>query len=346
MSLHVDIEKKLKGFHLKASFSTKEGCLGILGASGCGKSMTLKAVAGIIRLDKGYIENNGEVFYDWKKKIVKRPQKRKTGFLFQNYALFPNMTVEENIIAGLGKKSCENRIKARRLMEQFRLAGLENRYPGALSGGQQQRCALARILICNPQLLLLDEPFSALDAYLKEELQLELKEILKSYEGASILVTHDRDEAYRLCSHLMVMEKGQVIETGPTKELFQRPKTFQAARLTGCKNLSKAVRIGENRVQAVDWDVELSVLGPVREENCYIGIRAHDFKPWTESMGEVNRMPLLNPRISESPFEENIIFNCNQGSDLWWKIGRDTWHFSQELPRYVCAPPEKLMVLA
>lgn len=348
MSLYVDIEKKWKGFSLNVSFETQYGCLGILGASGCGKSMTLKAAAGIVTPDRGRIVKNGEIVYDSRNKINQRPQERRIGYLFQNYSLFPNMTVEENIMAGLGRKTEENKQKVQTVLEQFQLTGLEKRRPRALSGGQQQRTALARILVLKPDILLLDEPFSALDAYLKEELQLELKEVLKSYEGSSVLVTHDRDEAYRLCDCLMIMEKGRIVEMGPVKEIFQRPVTCQAARLTGCKNISRAVRLSENRVRAVDWNIDLTVCGPVKEKECYVGIRAHDFVALADDGIEenvINRIPLEEPRISPSPFEDNVIFHCNKGGPLWWKRGSADWNMSGELPRYVSAPAEKLMVL-
>ena len=232
LHLEVDIRKKLKGFSLDISFETGRGCLGILGPSGCGKSMTLKSIAGIIRPDQGRIAlryaqgeaAGGRVLYDSALKINERPQVRRVGYLFQNYALFPGMTVEQNIMVGLKGGRGNVGLRRRRpmsreageqkvseMVERFRLHGLEKRYPGQLSGGQQQRVALARSLAYEPEALLLDEPFSAMDTYLREGLRLELAGALKEYDGVTIMVTHDRDEAYQLCDNLLLMDRGCVL---------------------------------------------------------------------------------------------------------------------------------------
>lgn len=209
LQLGVEIKKKLKEFDLDISFSAGKGCLGILGPSGCGKSMTLKSIAGIVTPDSGRIAlqyakgeaAGGRVLYDSALKINEKPQMRRVGYLFQNYALFPNMSVEENIAAGL-KGMEKKKAKVGEMIERFRLTGLEKRYPGQLSGGQQQRVALARILAYEPEALLLDEPFSAMDTYLREGLRLELSKVLADYDGVSVMVTHDRDEAFQLCKIL------------------------------------------------------------------------------------------------------------------------------------------------
>ena len=166
MSLFVDIRKKLKGFSLNVSFETNGDYLGVLGSSGSGKSMTLKCIAGIETPDEGLIILNGKVLFDSKKKINLKPQERNIGYLFQNYALFPNMTVEKNIGIGLKGSKYEKNRKINEIIEAFHLQGLEKKYPRQLSGGQQQRVALARCIIYKPDVLMLDEPFSALDTYL------------------------------------------------------------------------------------------------------------------------------------------------------------------------------------
>ena len=212
LQLGVEIKKKLKEFDLDISFSAGKGCLGILGPSGCGKSMTLKSIAGIVTPDSGRIAlqyakgeaAGGRVLYDSALKINEKPQMRRVGYLFQNYALFPNMSVEENIAAGL-KGMEKKKAKVGEMIERFRLTGLEKRYPGQLSGGQQQRVALARILAYEPEALLLDEPFSAMDTYLREGLRLELSKVLADYDGVSVMVTHDRDEAFQLCKNIMLL---------------------------------------------------------------------------------------------------------------------------------------------
>ncbi len=221
LQLGVEIKKKLKEFDLDISFSAGKGCLGILGPSGCGKSMTLKSIAGIVTPDSGRIAlqyakgeaAGGRVLYDSALKINEKPQMRRVGYLFQNYALFPNMSVEENIAAGL-KGMEKKKAKVGEMIERFRLTGLEKRYPGQLSGGQQQRVALARILAYEPEVLLLDEPFSAMDTYLREGLRLELSKVLADYDGVSVMVTHDRDEAFQLCKNIMLLDRGTCADRG------------------------------------------------------------------------------------------------------------------------------------
>lgn len=346
MGLTVDIRKQVKDFHLDVFFEAPIGCTGILGASGCGKSMTLRAIAGIVIPDSGRILHNDTIFFDHTKKINQKPQNRKVGFLFQNYALFPNMTVEDNIYAGLLKKTPEHTKQVKDAIERFHLKGLEKRYPKMLSGGQQQRVALARILVCNPDILLLDEPFSALDAYLKEELQLELKVLLKGFQGSTILVTHDRDEAYKLCDNLMIMEHGTVISQGNTKEMFAYPTNYHTARLTGCKNISKAIKLGEHKVKATDWDLELTISRSVPDEIQYVGIRAHDFKPVFERSDQMqNRFEVLHPKTVYGPFEENLIFDTRNGAHIWWKIGRDRNGLPSDEPNYLTVDPKNIMIL-
>lgn len=197
MSLQVNIKKRLGSFTLESAFAMDGGVLGLLGASGCGKSMTLKCIAGIEKPDEGRIVLDGRVLYDSAAHINLPPQQRHVGYLFQNYALFPNMTVRQNILAGLHHE--KDRRKREKAMQDavhfFQLDGLEVRRPNQLSGGQQQRVALARIMVNQPQLLMLDEPFSALDSHLRLRLQMEMKELLNSFGRDVLMVTHSRDEA-------------------------------------------------------------------------------------------------------------------------------------------------------
>lgn len=345
--LTVDIRKKLREFELQVHFQSGTSCLGILGPSGCGKSMTLKSIAGIVEPDQGSIVLDGRSLYDSSQKLNLKPQKRRVGYLFQNYALFPNMSVEENILTGLraGKRYEEAQQKKRvsEMIERFRLSGLENRYPAQLSGGQQQRVALARILAYEPEALLLDEPFSAMDTYLRERLRLELSSVLSEYQGASVMVTHDRDEAYQLCDHLLLFSKGQVIAAGKTKDIFQNPGTCEAARLTGCKNISRIEKIGEYQVRALDWDnLELTTKEAVTDEITAVGIRAHDFEPVSEAEG-INHIPVENPNITEMPFEWYITLK----NGLWWKIGKTIHTHTAEglIPNYLRVAPEAILLL-
>ena len=257
MSLYVDIEKRLGVFRLQSKFEVADETLALLGASGCGKSMTLKCIAGIMTPDRGRIVLNGRVLFDSEKKIDLTPQQRRVGYLFQQYALFPNMTVEQNILCGIraGSRS-EKRSLAAEKLRMFRLEGLEKKYPAQLSGGQQQRVALARILCSEPQAILLDEPFSALDSYLKWNLELELSDLLAGFHGPILWVSHDLGECCRNCQKVCVMENGASSPVTDTETLVRHPATQSTARLTGCRNFLP-VRRCEGGVRLDGWDILL-----------------------------------------------------------------------------------------
>ena len=322
MSLYVDIKKDLGGFRLSVKFEAKDGVMGILGPSGCGKSMTLRCIAGVERPDEGRIVLDGVTLFDSEQRINLKPQQRRVGYLFQNYALFPNMTVRQNILCGAKweKDKAKREELLARYIELMQLSGLEGHYPAQLSGGQQQRVALARILVNQPKLLMLDEPFSALDTHLREKLLVEMKGILERFGGVSIAVTHSRDEAYDLCDTIALMGDGRIHTLKPTKELFADPGTKAGASMTGCKNFSRARKIGEYEVEALDWGVGFTTAKPVRDDVAYIGIRAHYFSPNTRQ----NSHPVKLLGKIEEPFEDIIRFRYAaqpEGSpDLWWRL--------------------------
>ena len=347
MSLEVTIAKRFEGFTLHADFAAGNTAAAILGASGCGKSMTLRCIAGVVKPDSGRIVLDGRVLFDSEKGIDLPPQQRNVGLLFQNYALFPNMTVEQNILCALKKEkdpaarkaACGSALRAMRLEE------LAHRLPSELSGGQQQRAALARILAGRPRILMLDEPFSALDSYLREEVEGEVGSLLSNFDGTALLVTHDRDEAYRLCREMIVMDSGEVLRAGTTKEVFADPRRLTAARLTGCKNILPCVRVDEHHVRLTGWERELTVALPVPEGCCAVGIRAHDLAP--EAADGENRMPVQVGASSENPFEWNVI--CTAADDagkLWWKVSKTTLSSPPpQAPAYLRVAPENIMPL-
>ncbi len=295
MGIEVSIKKKIGSFSLDVSFSSDEEVFAILGASGCGKSMTLKCIAGIETPDEGYIRVNGRTLFDSEKKINLIPQKRKIGYMFQDYALFPNMTVEQNIRIGMGKKPDAARVAA--YVRRFRLEGLENHLPRQLSGGQKQRVALARMLAAEPEILLLDEPLSALDSYLKWQVEEELLALFGQISKTILFVTHSRDEVYHLCHRVCVLENGQVETIQEKKDFFANPRTLAAARLSGCRNFSRAQRRGETEIFATDWGMPLSLTRPIPEDLAYVGVRAHYIEvrvPLTETPDSVTRMTEKN----------------------------------------------------
>ena len=339
-SLKVNIQKKLKEFDLDIDFELKKGRLGILGPSGCGKSMTLKSIAGIVDPDKGIISlNAGEetVYFDSSNKVNLKPQKRNVGYLFQNYALFPNMTVEENIACGLSKDDDEKIVSD--MIKRFHLGGLENRYPRQLSGGQQQRVALARIMAYGPDVILLDEPFSAMDAFLKEQLRIELVNLLRDFDGFSIMVTHDRDEAFQFCDELIVLDKGKVIAKGDTYEIFENPGKVQVARLTGCKNISEVEIIDDYHLKALDWGVTFEVAEKISSSITHIGIRAHSFRPAEKD--DVNVLDTADSTLLEMPFEWEITLS----NGLWWKYDKPIHQHEFEIPNYLKINPKDIILL-
>lgn len=257
-SLSIDIKSDLNNFGMDISLKTKAKRIGILGASGAGKSMLLKYISGIISPDQGRIEINGETIFDSSRKIDVIPQKRDVAYMFQNYALFPNMTVRENIEVVLSGSKEYKRDKADRYMKKFCIDNLEDKMPRNLSGGQQQRVALARIMAYEPKLILLDEPFSALDNDLKDKLQIELEDMLSDYEGMVIMVSHSRDEIYRFSDELIIIHNGMVVEQGKTKEVFSRPKTFEGAKMVGVTNILPVEVDQDSSIKIPDLDIRIT----------------------------------------------------------------------------------------
>ena len=347
MSLEVEIEKRFEGFTLRAQFTAQDTATAILGASGCGKSMTLRCIAGIVKPDKGRIVLDGVPLFDSEKKIDLPPQKRGVGLLFQNYALFPNMTVEQNILCGLHAEPdrAKRRAACAEMIRALRLEGLEKRLPAALSGGQQQRVALARILAAKPKILMLDEPFSALDSYLREQVEGEVGALLAAFQGPALLVTHNRDEAYRLCREMIVMDGGRVLRAGETKAVFADPRSCTAARLTGCKNILPCVKAGPRSVRLAGWEAELHLAAEVPEAVCAVGIRAHDFAPC--AAGAPNALPVRVVSSGENPFDWNLICTAPGGEGrLWWKVSKATLASPEpETPQYLTVRPESVMLL-
>lgn len=343
MSLEVYIKKKLKGFNLDVEFNTSKEFLGILGSSGSGKSMTLRCIAGIDKPDSGKIVLNGRILFDSEKNINIKPQDRNIGYLFQNYALFPNMTVEENIKCGFSKNKKGKDIA--NLLELCHLNGMEKRYPNQLSGGQQQRTALARILASNPEVLLLDEPFSALDTYLKEEIQMDLLELLKSYGGYIAMVTHNRDEAYKMSQNIMILDHGRVKELGSKYSVFQTPQNVISARLTGCKNISRANKIDENYVYSIDWNVKFKVSSPIPEKLTHIGIRAHSFLSSCDFYEDMNCKKIYLKKYIENMFDADVLFSFEKDNDMhiWWKLQKN--ENLSEIPNYIGILPEDIILL-
>lgn len=339
MSLRVDIEKKLGNFKLRVFLEAEEETLALLGASGCGKSMTLKCIAGIEKPDRGKIVLNGRTLFDSEKKINLSVQERRTGLVFQNYALFPNMTVQQNVAAGARReKNTAKRAKlVRNFMESFGLVSQAEKYPSELSGGQQQRVALARALVSDPDILLLDEPFAALDSHLRFQLERKVRQVLDSFGKTVLLVTHDRDEAYRMSNRVAVMQGGRIEAVGEKKAVFAAPGTKNSAILTGCKNISRAKALDETHLMALDWGVEL--YAPcIPKDLEYVGIRMHHIR---EGTGE-NHFRCTVEEIIENPFSYTFLLRAAGGEETFgWEIDKELWKLTHDRAADVKMPEDR-----
>lgn len=342
MSVYVDIEKRLGKFLLKVKLRAEEETLALLGASGCGKSMTLKCIAGIEKPDKGKIVVDGITLFDSEKKINLSPQERRTGLMFQNYALFPNMTVLENISLGTKreKNKRERRKRVEAVMEAFGLGEYASRLPHTLSGGQQQRVALARILVSEPRILLLDEPFSALDSHLRFRLEQEVRQVIREFGKTVILVSHDRNEVFRMADRVAVLERGVVVETGEKHRLFASPGTLQAARLIGCENIT-AIQKREDLFYASAWDMQMQLFG-LPPEVTALGIRAEDIQ--IDQNGQAYRIKDL---IENTTSRTLVLESDNEKGNaaLWLAVPKDfpTVNMGQKIN--ISIPREKLLFL-
>ena len=325
MSLYVDIEKHVGSFHLETKFEAANETLALLGASGCGKSMTLRCIAGIEKPDRGRIEVDGVTLFDSEKRINLSPQKRRTGLMFQNYALFPNMTVLQNIRTGANRETDKKKRKAAvdAVMESFGLAELAEHLPHQLSGGHQQRTALARILVSNPRILLLDEPFSALDSHLRFRLEREVRQVIREFGKTVLLVSHDRDEVFRMSDRVAVMDNGTIQAIGTKAEVFSNPKTRKGAMLTGCKNISAIQRLENGKILAQDWGLVLDIPDLPPDADA-VGIRMHDVRPGPGENG--CRCRVLEE--IENPFSMTVMLQpldtvCN--SPIGWEMDKEFW---------------------
>ena len=276
-----------------------------------------------------------ETLFDSARKINLPPQKRQIGYMFQDYALFPNMTVLQNVMAGMGRRP--SREQAQEYLRQFHIEELEQQYPARLSGGQKQRAAMARMLAARPEVILLDEPFSALDSHLKWTMEQQMRQLLQEVHKPTLLVSHNRDEVYRLCNVVSCVNRGKLEVIEPVKEFFRNPKTKTAATLSGCKNIADvelAYEEGQAVLQAAQWDYKFAFTSfPTQmsenkmswDEVGAIGIRAHYLEPIYQGqqvqMAENdNMLELAEYQVIEDSFEWIVLFRVSDKGDwLQWK---------------------------
>lgn len=352
-SLDLDVAKTLEQFELKVRFRAGSEAVGLLGASGAGKSMTLRMIAGIVTPDRGRIVLSSRVLFDRSAGINIPAAQRKIGVVFQDYALFPNMTVAENVGFGLSALTAsERQARIQKQLDRMHIADLANRNPSEISGGQRQRVAIARCMAIEPDALLFDEPFAALDPHLRRQMEEQLRATLAGYDGVVIFVTHDMEEAFRFCTDLLVLDSGRVIASGPKHKIFERPQTVATARLTGCKNIAGARRIGVDRIAVDAWNCELRTLAPGPEALTHVGIRSHQllFQP---SADEENTFPCWLVTTSEAPHEMTLYLALHaaphpgEPHHLQADVPKELWRSLNLLPQpwKVTLDPARLLLL-
>ena len=309
MSLLVDIKKRFGDFQLDVNFEVQAETFGLLGSSGCGKSLTMRCIAGIEKPDEGRIVVGDTTFFDSEHNVNLTPQQRKTALLFQNYMLFPNLTVQENVGAGIGKNVSREERAARINQElvRFDIEPFAQRYPAQLSGGQQQRVALARMLAARPGILMLDEPFSALDAHLKGVLEQSLTRLFDAYDGSILYVSHDIDEALRFCDRIAVIEDGHIMEVQSGRDWVKRPQSLAGIRLSGVKNAHACQKLVPHRILCPHWGVELETAEVVPNDVKAFGVRAF-YVQQADGPG-VNVFRMRVDRVSDSRFERTVLLS-------------------------------------
>ncbi len=281
--LEINIKRTLPGFNLDVNLTVNEEIVSVLGPSGSGKTMTLFCIAGLIQPDAGLIKLNNRVLYSSENQIFIAPRNRKIGFVFQNYALFPHLTVAENIAYGLsGQPAHTVNEKVAELLEVINIPALKDRYPAELSSGQQQRVALARAIAPEPEALLLDEPFSALDTYRKERLEYELLSLHHYYRGDILFVTHDLEQGFKVGKQIAIYDNGKIVQCADKHQVIGCPVNRTAARLAGFKNLVEGQVVAlcgdAAAVFIPEFDQNLTVAAPAsmnlsKDQPVIIGIR-------------------------------------------------------------------------
>jgi molybdate transport system ATP-binding protein len=245
--LRADIELRLARLNLDAALTVEAGeVVALLGPNGAGKSTVLRALAGLLKLDGGRVQLDGTLLEDPATRVRIPPEKRPVGLMFQDYLLFPHMTAVENVAFGLrarGMDRNEARLKATEALDRLGLAAVATAKPGNMSGGQQQRVAMARALVTEPRLLLLDEPLAALDVSTKNDLRRHLRTVLRSSRAANVLVTHDLLDAVALADRMVVIENGGIVQAGTPAEVTARPRSQYVADLVGM-NLLRGTAAG------------------------------------------------------------------------------------------------------
>lgn len=326
--LQADFQHATHSFQLHFTLTAGPEIVVIFGPSGAGKSLSLRALAGLIEPQRGFIRLGDQTLYDGEDGTFLPPQDRRIGYVPQHFALFTHLTVGENIAYGLhDRPTSERRARVHELLELMHLEGLRDRLPRQISGGQQQRTALARALARAPALLLMDEPFTALDEALRVHLRAELRRVQEQVHIPIIFITHDLVEAYSLADQLAVMIDGRVVQAGTRDEVFRKPRSPGVARLMGMSNIwnARTSRITEHEIRA-DWNgLQLVIARPEvfhREDMLRLGVRP-------EEVVIVRRGKALQADLNENLLHGTIVEDRPRGFDHLLVVRIETGHDSE-----------------
>ncbi|RPI56991.1 MAG: ATP-binding cassette domain-containing protein [Acidobacteria bacterium] len=344
--LSVTVFKQFDGFTLDAAWSSSHPIVALVGPSGSGKTLTLQSIAGLIAPDMGRVVAGERVLFDGVGRINLKPQERRIGYVFQGYALFPHMTVAQNVAYGLRAHGRARIDRTDEIVQRLGLGGLRSRYPAELSGGQQQRVALARALATDPDMLLLDEPLSALDAPLRRELAGDLGKTLRDWGKIAIIVTHDLQEAYRIADVVVLYEHGQTTDAVSKNDLLWNPASERIARLIGARNILRAP-IAQTTSESIVLDWRGGHLVAARSPTHPLHARAHDelaffVRPEYVRLIRKNR-PVTEGLRQTNLFRGEIVGERDEGTTwvLFFRLARPgepsqgTYDLEIEIPKLV-----------
>jgi molybdate transport system ATP-binding protein len=341
------------GFCLSVELQAAAGVTVLFGASGSGKTLILDSIAGFVTPDSGRILLDDEILFDAAAKVNRRPQDRNCGYVFQNYALFPHMTLRENMaFAAERRPRLERHRRVTEMLEKFQLTGVSGRRPHEVSGGEKQRCSIARALIGEPKLLLLDEPARGLDAPLRAALYDTLRQVRADFNVPSLLVTHDLDECFELGDEMLVLREGRIVQAGPPKDVLARPANVEVARLLGLPNLFEAEIAGldpgknTSRLKLADFELTGQYYpGRMLGDRVWVCIPSEDLRvvPANGSQPEgTNRLAVKLVHVAERPQAVRLRFS----RDITVEISRAEFHRQKDNKEWLVEfPPQSIRVL-
>ncbi len=341
------------GFSLNVELRAAAGITVLFGASGSGKTLTLDCIAGFVKPDSGRIMLDDEILFDAAAKVNLRPRDRNCGYVFQKYALFPHMTLRENLaFAAERRPRLERHRRVTETLDKFQLTDVAGRRPHEVSGGQKQRCSIARALIGEPKLLLLDEPAQGLDAPLRAALYATLRQVREEFHAAMLLVTHDLDECFELADEMLIVREGRIVQSGSPKDVLARPANVDVAKLLGLPNLFNAeitaLDPGRNSSRLKLDGFELTgpyYPGRFLGDRVWLCVSSHDVRalPQNGAKSEgLNRVPVKLKRVSERPQAIRLEFS----RDIVAEMSRAEFERQKDNKEWLVElPPHSIRVL-